>query len=164
MKKTIMVASFALAASVCGGMSLTRAQAAQTVSQAVTYTLLKGNYSFASLANDDGAYPSSGTFTFDGKGHVSGVMNLYNDGDVCAGMTLGGTYTVNPGLASGFAIMSLTSVNTGGCALSGNGDTLPVAIAIGSGGNSLYLAEMDDESKGYFGDDFAFFAATANHY
>jgi hypothetical protein len=164
MKKTIMVASFALLASVFGGMSFTRAQAAQTVSQAVTYTLLKGNYSFASLANDDGDYPSSGTFTFDGKGHVSGVMNLYNDDSVCAGMTLVGTYTVNPGLASGFAIMSLTSVSTGGCGLAGNGDTLPVAIAIGSSGNSLYLAEMDDESSGYFGDDFAFFAGPANHY
>jgi hypothetical protein len=164
MKKTIMVTSIALMAGAFGGMNPSRVQAAQAVSQAVTYTLLKGNYSFASLANDDGDYPSSGTFTFDGKGHVTGVMNLYNDGDVCAGMTLVGTYTVNPGLASGSAIMSLTSVSTGGCGLAGNGDTLPVVISIGSGGNSLYFAEMDDESKGYFGDDFAFFAGPANHY
>jgi hypothetical protein len=163
MKKTIMVASIALMVNAFG-ISPTRTQAAQSVSQAVTYTLLKGNYSFSSLAQDDGDYVNAGTFTFDGKGHVTGVMNLYDDGDVCAGMTLVGTYTVNPGLASGSALMSLTSVNTGGCALSGNGDSLPVVISIGSGGNYLYIAEMDDESSGYFSDDFAYFGGSAIHY
>jgi len=159
-----MVASIALMASAFG-ISPTRTQAAQAVSQAVTYTLLKGNYSFSSLANDDGDYPSSGTFTFDGKGHVTGVMNLYNTGAVCAGMTLVGTYTVNPGLASGSALMSLTSVNTGGCALAGNNDSLPVVISIGSGGNYLYIAEMDDDgTSGNFSDDFAYFGGSATHY
>lgn len=164
MKKTIMTAAIALLASAFGGVCPTPALAGQAVSQAVTYTLLKGNYSFGSPVNDDGDYPFAGTFTFDGKGHVSGVMSLNNDGTVCDGMTLIGTYSVNPGLASGSAQMSLTSVNTGGCALAGNGDTLPVVLYIASGGNVIYFAEMDEETSGYFSNDFAFFGATATHY
>jgi hypothetical protein len=164
MTKTIIAIFIALMASAVGAISPTSAQAGQAVSQAVTYTLLKGSYSFGAPVNDDGNYPSAGTFTFDGKGHVSGVMSLNYSGDVCDGMTLNGTYTVNPGAASGSAVMSLTSVNTGNCGLKGNGDTLPVVLYIASGGNVIYFAEMDNESAGYFSDNFAFFGATATHY
>ena len=79
-------------------------------------------------------------------------------------MTLVGTYTVNPGLASGAATMSLTSVNTGGCLLAGNGDTLPVTISIANSGNTIYLAEMDLYTAGYFSDTFGPFGAVATHY
>jgi len=164
MKKTIMVASIALMAGAFGGINSAPAQATQAVSQAVTYTALKGNYGFTSLSSEDGDYPSSGTLTFDGKGHVTGVMSLYDDGNACSGMTLVGTYTVNPGLASGFATMSLTSVNTGTCALAGNGDTLPVAITIANSGNTIYLAEMDLYSTGFFSVDFGPFGAVGTHY
>ncbi|MGA2410415.1 MAG: hypothetical protein ABSG46_08525 [Candidatus Binataceae bacterium] len=164
MKKTIMIASIALMAGAFGGINCTPAQAAQAVSQAVTYTALNGNYGFTSLSSGAGDYPSSGTLTFDGKGHVTGVMSLWADGDVCSGMTLVGTYTVNPGLASGSATMSLTSVNTGGCALSGNGYTLPVAITIANSGNTIYLAEMDDYTTNFFATAFDAFGAVATHY
>lgn len=164
MTKIIAAASIAVMAMTCAGIKSGGAQAAQAVPQAVTYTLLKGNYSFGSPVNDDGDYPFAGTFTFDGKGHVSGVMSLNDDGNVCDGMSLNGTYTVNPGVASGSAVMSLTSVNTGNCGLAGNGDTLPVVLYIASGGNVIYFAEMDTEGAGYFSDDFAFFDATATHY
>jgi hypothetical protein len=164
MKKTIKMASLAVIASALGGLSSAPASAAQAVSQAVTYTALRGNYAFASLSSSSNDFPSAGTLTFDGKGHVTAVMSLYDIGNVCSGMTLVGTYTVNPGLASGFATMSLTSVNTGGCTLAGNGDTLPMTITIASGGNIIYLAEMDDYGAGYFSDSFGFFTAAAYHY
>jgi hypothetical protein len=164
MKKTIMMASVALMASALGGLNSAPAQAAQAVSQAVTYTALKGNYAFTSLSSDSGEYTSAGTFTFDGKGHVTGVMTAYLDYDVCAGMTLTGTYAVFPGLATGAAVMSLTSVNTGDCALAGNGNTLPVVISIANSGNTLYFAEMDTYTAGTFGDIFGLFTAVGNHY
>jgi hypothetical protein len=153
-----------LIAGAFGGISSTRAHAAQAISQQVYYTALKGNYAFASLSSSYNYYPSAGTLTFDGKGNVTGVMNLNDDGDVCQGMTLVGTYTVNPGLATGSAQMSLTSVNTGGCALEGNGNTLPVAFSIAAGGNVLYIEEMDNYSSGFFSDTFGYWTAVANHY
>jgi hypothetical protein len=158
------MAPLALLAGAFGGISPTNAQAAQVISQQVSYTELKGNYAFASLSSSDNSYPSAGTLAFDGKGHVTGVINVYDDGDVCSGMTLVGTYTVNPGLATGSAQMSLTSVNTGGCGLAGNGATLPVVLSIGAGGNTLYLAEMDDYGTGYFSPSFGLFTAVTNHY
>lgn len=165
MKKAIMMASVALMASAFGGINLARVEAAQAVSQAVTYQTLKGNYAFSTLGSSSCYYPSAGTLTFDGKGHVTGVISaMYDESDVCANMTLVGTYTVYPGYNIGSAQMSLTSVNTGGCGLEGNGVTLPVTITIGNGGNTIYLAEMDDYSTGTYGYTFSLFTAVANHY
>jgi hypothetical protein len=164
MKKTIIVASLALMAGAFSSSILTRAYAAQAISQQVYYTALKGNYAFASLSSSYNDYPSAGSLTFDGKGNVTGIMNLNNDGDVCQGMTLVGTYTVNPGLATGSAQMSLTSVSTGDCTLAGNGDTLPVAFSIAASGNVLYLEEMDSYTDGFFSASFGYWTALANHY
>jgi hypothetical protein len=164
MKKAIGLVSVAmLAMGFAGGMA-TRAEAAQAPSQALYYTALNGNYAFSTPGLNNGSDPASGTFTFDGKGHVTGVMNMTADTVACAGMTLVGTYTVNPGLASGFAQMSLTSVATGGCALVGSSDTLPIVLYIASGGKVLYFAEMDDEGSGYFSNDFSILVGTAVHY
>jgi hypothetical protein len=164
MKKTIIAASIALMAGAFAGINSRPVQAAVAVSQAVTYTALKGNYAFTSLSSSDNNFPSAGTLTFDGKGHITGVMSMYDNGVVCSGMTLVGTYTVNPGLASGSATMSLTSVSTGGCALAGNGVTIPVTITIANAGNAIYLAEMDDYGAGYFSGSFGFLTAAAYHY
>jgi hypothetical protein len=166
MKKTMIFASLALiAAATAGGIEPARAQAAQVAPQAISYGGLKGNYSFSTLGTDDAYYPSAGELNFDGKGHVTGVISaVYDESDVCANMTLVGTYTTYPGYNIGSAQLTLSSVSTGGCALNGDGDTLPVAITIGAGGNTIYLAEMDNYSTGTYGDDFSLFTAVGNHY
>jgi hypothetical protein len=164
MKKTIIVASLALMAGAFGGINPARLQAAQAVSQVTSNGTLKGNYSFSTLGTDDADYPAAGTLTFDGKGGVTGVISAYYDGAVCANMILAGTYTIYPTYNIGSAQMTLASVNTGGCALAGNGNTLPVAITIGAGGNTIYLAEMDGYTTGYYSDYFALFTAVGNHY
>jgi hypothetical protein len=165
MKKTTMIASIALMAGAFGGINSAPAQAAPSeASQAVTYTALKGNYGFTSLSSSDGEYPAAGTLTFDGKGHVTGVMSASADDTVCSGMTLVGTYSVNPGLASGSATLALTSVNTANCGLVANGATLPVAITIANSGNTIYLAEMDLYTTGFFSDTFGPFVAVGTHY
>jgi hypothetical protein len=165
MKKTIMIASIALMAGAFGGINSAPTQAAPSQpAQPVYYTALKGNFGFTSLSSEDGEYPAAGTLTFDGKGHVTGVMSVHDDDGVCSGMTLVGTYSVNPGLATGSATLSLTSVNTNNCGLAGNGDTLPVTLTIAAGGNTIYLAEMDTYTKGFYSDDFGPFTAAATHY
>ena len=52
--------------------------------------------------------------------------------------------------------MQLTpaSVSTGGGDLEGDGATLPLTITAGNGGNTIYLAEMDDYSAGTYGGTF----------
>jgi hypothetical protein len=82
-----------------------RVRAAQAAPQAVTYTRLKGTYSFLAPSYYE-YYYGQGTFTFDGNGNVTGVMNYNYDDTICTGMLLAGTYTVNPGLASGSAQIS----------------------------------------------------------
>ncbi|MGA2409414.1 MAG: hypothetical protein ABSG46_03360 [Candidatus Binataceae bacterium] len=146
-----------------GSINPGRAESASSSPQAVYYTALNGNYSFLAPSYY-GYYIGQGTLTFDGKGHVTGVLNYNVDTVPCIGMTLNGTYTVNPGLASGFAQMSLTSVSTNGCGNDGNGDTLNTTITIASGGNILYLTEVDPDTTGYFTDNFYPFGATATHY
>jgi hypothetical protein len=158
--KYALIAVIALA---LGSANLARAEGYEVSPQAVYYTALKGNYSYFGTSYY-GYYLTQGTLTFDGKGHVSGTMNYNVDTVPCVGMTLNGTYTVNPGLASGSTLMSLTSVNTNGCGNTGNGDTLFAEIAIGGGGNTLFLAEMDQLSADYFAYDFFPFGATATHY
>jgi hypothetical protein len=163
MKKQAYFALIGLLASALAGSSFTRAQAAQIAPQQVYYTALKGTYSFLAPSYD-GYYVGQGTLSFDGKGHITGVLNYSYDTVPCLGMTLNGTYTVNPGLASGSAQMSLTSVNTNGCDNAGNGDTLSVALTIGSGSNVIYLTEVDQSSPGFFLYTFYPFGATATHY
>jgi hypothetical protein len=163
MKNKAFAALIGLMASALAGSGFTQAQAAQVAPQQVYYTALKGNYSFLAPGYY-GYYAGQGTLTFDGKGHVTGVLNYNVDAVPCIGMTLNGTYTVNPGLASGSAQMSLTSVNTNGCNNTGNGDTLSMALTIASGGNVIYLTEVDQDLAGYFIFDFYAFGATATHY
>ncbi len=163
MKKQAYFALIGLLASALAGSSFSRAQAVQVAPQQVYYTALKGNYSFLAPSYG-GYYVGQGTLSFDGKRHVTGVLNYNVDTVPCIGMTLNGTYTVNPGLASGSAQMSLTSVNTNGCGNTGNGDTLSVALTIGSGSNVIYLTEVDQDSSGFFIYNFYPFGATATHY
>jgi hypothetical protein len=158
-KNRVRYALIGMMAVAMGGLGVMRAESYEASPQAVSYTALKGNYSYFGTSYY-GYYLMEGTLAFDGKGHVSGTMDF----NYCVGMTLNGTYSVNPGLASGSTTMTLTSVNTNGCALSGNGDTLFAEIAIGNGGNTLYLAEMDPYLAGYFAYSEYPFGATATHY
>ena|ERR1700677_818632 len=160
MKKRAYFTLIGLLASAMAGSSFTRAQAAQVAPQQVYYTALKGTYSFLAPSYY-GYYVSQGTLTFDGKGHVTGVLNGNYDTVPCIGMTLNGTYTVNPGLASGSAVMSLAAVSP---CTNANGDTLSVALTIGAGSNVIYLTEVDPDTAGYFIYNLYAFGATATHY
>ena len=164
MKKNIKLALIGLLTGSFAAAYIPYARAGQALPQAVTYTNLQGNYTFFAPTGSENYYQGAGTLTFDGKGHVTGVMT-YNAGEViCAGMTVNGTYTVYPGTAMASAQMALTSTNTNNCANLGNGDTLSAAISIGAGSNILYIAEMDPATTGYFAYDFKFFGGTMTHY
>jgi hypothetical protein len=164
MNKTIKLGLIGLLTGSLAAIYLPCARAAQALPQAVTYTKLQGNYTFFAPTGDENYYQGVGTITFDGKGHVTGVMT-YNAGDtICVGMTVTGTYTVYPGTAMASAQMALASTNTSNCGNLGNGDTLSAAISIGAGSNILYIAEMDPATSGYFAHDFEFFGGTMTHY
>jgi hypothetical protein len=164
MKNTIKLALIGLLTGSFTAVYLPCARAGQAPPQAVTYTKLQGSYTFAAPSGDESYSQGVGTFTFDGKGHVTGVMT-YNAGSlVCVGMTVNGTYTVSPGTALASAQMVLTSTNTNNCGNLGNGDTLSAAISIGAGSNILYIAEMDPNTDGFFANNFHFFGGTMTHY
>jgi hypothetical protein len=139
------------------------AEAAQAAPQAITYTKLTGNYSFLAPGYENWNY-GQGTLTFNSKGGVSGVLNYFDDSVLCVGMLLNGTYTVNPGLATGSAQMVLSSVSTNNCALLGDSDTMSLQLSIGASGNIITFAEMDPYEDGYFADTFYAFGGTATHY
>jgi hypothetical protein len=164
MRNNIKLALIGLLTGSFAAVYLPCAHAALALPQAVTYTNLQGNYTFFAPTGEGSYFQGVGTLTFDGKGHVTGVMT-YNAGDtICAGMTVTGTYTVYPGTAMASAQMALTSTNTNNCGNLGNGDTLSAAISIGAGSNILYIAEMDPDASGYFAHDFKFFGGTMTHY
>jgi hypothetical protein len=150
-----------------GMASRTRAQdlPAAASQNALNHTL-KGTYTFLSDANDDGFEPSTGTFTFDGVGGMTGVMNMNDDGTVCAGMTLAGTYMVDPTRTTATAALTLTSVTTANCANTGNNDTLALSIsmgtgAMGTGTKIVNFNEMDSFTTGTFEETFDPFAGVA---
>jgi hypothetical protein len=145
--------------------SRTRAQdlPAAASQNALNHTL-KGTYAFLSDANDDGFDPSTGTFTFDGIGGMTGIMNLNGDGTVCAGMTLTGTYVVDPTRSTATAALTLTSVATANCANTGNNDTLALSMYIGTAAKIVNFNEMDPFVTGTFQETFEPFAGVATRH
>jgi hypothetical protein len=159
LKKLIVAAIVAaLAIPFAGLISLVRAQGLTDLSSQGNSQWLKGTYSFLQGATVYGDTNSVGTLTFDGKGGVTGVLNMNYDGDVCVGMTLNGTYVVNSG-RTGTANLVATSVNTANCKNQGNGDTLAMSLSfsakpLGPSVRLINLVEMDQEITGTFAADF----------
>ncbi|HVA79271.1 MAG TPA: hypothetical protein VNF27_15340 [Candidatus Binataceae bacterium] len=117
---------------------------------------LKGTFTY--LSHGDGEYyPTTGILSFDGNGNITGTMELNDDGTVCSGITLSGTYTVNADKTTGTGSLTLAT-STSGC---GNTDTIPMSFALSSGGKTVYIEEMDTCATGTFCDSFAIFEAAA---
>ena len=163
MKKAIVVALIAgLAIPFAGLTSLVRAQdTTDTTTQGALNKMLKGTYSFLSDANDAGFEPSVGTFTFDGIGGLTGIMDMNDDGFVCVGMTLNGTYVVNASKNTATAALVLTSVTTSNCANTGNTNTLALSLSFGSAVKIINFSEMDQFVTGTFQETFDPFAGVA---
>ena len=166
MKKTAMIALIAgLAIPFVGLASQTRAQESPDApSQTALNHTLKGTYAFLSDANDDGFEPSAGTFTFDGNGGMTGIMNMNDDGTVCAGMTLAGTYAVDATRNTATAALTLTSVATSNCASTGNNATLALSMSIGTAAKIINFTEMDKFVAGTFQETFDPFAGVATRH
>jgi hypothetical protein len=158
--KKLMVAAFvaALAIPIAGLTSLVRAQGSADLPSQGTNQWLKGTYAFLQGAVVYGYSNSVGTLTFDGKGGVTGVLNMNYDGDVCVGMTLNGTYLVTSGRTA-TANLTTTSVNTANCKNQGNGDTLAMSLSfsakpLDASVKVINLVEMDQQIAGTFAADF----------
>ena len=109
MKRTLTLLSGAAMA-----LSLASAQPAHAVTP--PNGAIQGTGAFGANILYLGDNQSVGTFTFDGNGGVTGVIDFnYFGTAICNGMTLSGTYVVNPGRLSGTAVMTLSSVSTGSC-------------------------------------------------
>jgi hypothetical protein len=162
-KKTVVIALIAgLAIPFVGLASQTRAQVTPDVpSQNALNHTLKGTYAYLSDANDDGFEPSVGTFIFDGVGGMTGTMDMNNDGVVCTGMTLTGTYVVDSTRNMATAALTLTSVTTLNCANAGNNATLALSMSIGSAAKVANFSEMDKFITGTFQQTFDPFAGVA---
>ena len=112
-----------------------------------------------------GGSQSVGTFTFDGNGGVTGVIDFNNFGTtICNGMTVSGTYTVNPGKFSGTAEMTLSSVSAGSCDNSGDGDTLSLAFYLANNLKTMDFIETDPYEVGYFIKTFYNLSGVATHF
>jgi hypothetical protein len=145
----------ALALPCLGSNSRVRAADSPDVaSQASLNKLLKGTYAFGSSTTGSSLDPSDGTFTFDGKGGLTGVLDMDWNGTVCVGMTLNGTYLVNSNRTA-TADLTLTSVNTANCANKGDTNTLTLSMSFSSTtavspATNIYFAEMDQYVAGAF--------------
>ena len=117
MKRTVMLLSSA-------ALALSFAAAKPAHAGSPPNAAIQGTWAFGSNVQESGIRQSNGTLTFDGNGGVTGVITYNDDGTVCQGMSVSGTYNVNPGKLSGTAVMTVSSVNTSNCALTGDGDTL----------------------------------------
>jgi hypothetical protein len=158
MKRIVLLLSgFALALSV-GVARPARAGSPPTAA-------IQGTWAFVSTTGVEGYTVGVGNLTFDGKGGVTGVLNYNYDSEYCVGMALSGSYTVNPGKLSGSASMSVASVNTNTCSLTGDGDTLTLAFYLGSNLKTLNYVEIDPDSAGYLVNDFgAALTGPATHF
>lgn len=145
---SIAVLGLSLAA---GGMALAQSSSGQvaTSSQRLNHSL-KGIFSFRDLDSYYSYVPSVGTLTFDGNGNVTGTMDINDDGTVCQGTGLSGTYTVNPDRLTGTATLTLSSP---ACS-SVNGVSLPLSLSLVRKGSGVVtvvnMVEMDDYTTGTF--------------
>ncbi len=144
---SIAVLGLSLAA---GGMALAQSSSGQVINSRKFNHSLKGTFSFRALDVYYGYAPSLGTLTFDGNGNVTGTMDLNDDGTVCQGTGLSGTYTVNPDRLTGTATLTLSSP---ACS-SVNGVSLPLSLSLVRKGSGVVtvvnMVEMDDYTTGTF--------------
>ncbi len=147
---SIAVLGLSLAA---GGMALAQSSSGQvaTSSQRLNHSL-KGIFSFRDLDSYYSYVPSVGTLTFDGNGNVTGTMDINDDGTVCQGTGLSGTYTVNSDRLTGTATLTLS--NSSSACSSLNNASLPLSLSLVRNGNGVVtvvnMAEMDDFTTGTF--------------
>ncbi len=148
-----------------GGMALAQSSSGQvaTGSQRLNHTL-RGVFSFRDLDSYYSYVPSVGTLTFDGNGNVTGTMDINDDGTVCQGTTLSGTYTVNSDRLTGTAMLTLS--NSSSACSSLDNVSLPLSLSLVRNGNGavtvVNMAEMDDYTSGTFSNvTDAFFGAVA---
>ena len=147
MKRTAMLLSgAALALSLATAMPA-RAGTAPNAS-------VQGTWAFGTSGGDGGYTVGAGTLTFDGIGGVTGVLSLTDDGTYCVGMGLSGSYVVNPGKLSGTATMTLSSVSTGDCGLTGDGDTVTLAFSLANSLKAFNYVEIDPDLSGFLPFDF----------
>jgi hypothetical protein len=147
MKRTVMLLSSA-------ALVLSFAAAEPARAGSPPNAAVQGTWAFGSNVQESGLRQSNGTLTFDGNGGVTGIITYNNDGTVCQGMSVSGTYNVNPGKLSGTAVMTVASVNTSNCALTGDGDTLSIAFSMFNSLKGINFMETDAQSVGYFYDSF----------
>jgi hypothetical protein len=157
-KAPFLVVSSALLALSVAAAQTARAGSAPNAS-------IQGTWALGMNTGDEGYTVAAGTLTFDGKGGVTGVLNEADDGTYCVGMTLGGSYTVNPGKLSGNAAMTVASVDTGSCGELGDGDTLTLAFYLSNNLKSFNYVEIDPDVETYLNFDFgAALAGSATHF
>ena len=82
------------------------------------------------------------------------------------GMTMSGTYVVNPGKLSGSASMTVVSVANSACGNNGDGDTLTMDFYLSNGLKTLSYVETDPDDEGYLPYDFddGVLAGPATHF
>jgi len=114
---------------------------------------VQGTWAFGAYVYTD-ENVANGTLTFDGNGGVSGVLNYFTDGIYCTGMTMSGTYVVNPGKLSGRASMTVVSVDNAACGNAGDGDILTMDFYLSNGLKTLSYVETDPDSSGFLPYDF----------
>jgi hypothetical protein len=115
---------------------------------------VQGTWAFGSYVGESDENVANGTLTFDGDGGVTGVLNYFTDGTYCVGMTMSGTYVVNPGKLSGSASMTVVSVGNSACGNNGDGDTLTMDFYLSNGLKTLSYVETDPDDEGYLPYDF----------
>jgi hypothetical protein len=127
---------------------------------------VQGTWAFGSYVAEDDENVANGTLTFDGDGGVTGVLNYFTDGIYCTGMTMSGTYVVNPGKLSGRASMTVASVNNAACDNAGDGDTLSMDFYLSNGLKTLSYVETDPDAVGFLPYDFddGVLAGPATHF
>lgn len=150
--RTTLIAAIVLSFGI-GGHA--RAQSSPDVSHSNAHeSSIKGTFSYSTPSGDDGFVVSTGTFTFDGKGNVTGTMDLNDDGTLCPGLTLSGTYTMNPDRVTGTAALALTVPTADSSCSFGNNDTLNLSLSLASGTKIVNFAEMDVYTSGTFQESF----------
>lgn len=148
MKRTLTILSGAALA-----LSVAAAQPARAV--VPPNGAIQGTWAWGANVQYKGENQGNGTFTFDGNGGVTGVVNYNFNGVVCDGMTVEGTYTVNTGKFTGTASMTLSSVSTSNCANTGDTDALNMTFSISNNMKTIYFVESDPQAAGYFYDAFS---------
>jgi len=143
MKRTVMLLSSA-------ALALSFAAARPARAGSPPNAAVQGTWAFGVNVQYEGVSQANGTFTFDGRGGVTGVLNYNYDGTVCDGMTLSGTYTVAPGKLKGTALLTLASVDSSNCADTGDGDTLTLAFSMANALKTMNFEESDEYLPGYF--------------